>query len=271
MKEERLYTTGEVAKMFAIKKDTLFYYDKIGLFSPVTRKGSTSYRYYSSKQLKILDTIISMRDMGVSIDELKEYIKDISSDSFLDLMDVEVKKLDSIINEYTIKKKTIQATAKHIIDAKTKPLNTLLITQEDTRHFFSLPIIHTGKGYNEDWNKTYEKIWERINSAKIITMGSILSKDAFLGSSFEDLSYVVGYTIFKNSGSAPKGMYANYYVKGNNQSLLEGYRDFKNKIEKEGLLIASDIHEEYSVEALSEKNEKDFITHLFVKIENAAN
>ena len=86
MKEERLYTTGEVAKMFAIKKDTLFYYDRIGLFSPVTRKGSTSYRYYSSKQLKILDTIISMRDMGVSIDELKEYIKDISSDSFLDLI-----------------------------------------------------------------------------------------------------------------------------------------------------------------------------------------
>lgn len=31
-RDKKLYTTGEFAKKFNIKKDTLFYYDKIGLF-----------------------------------------------------------------------------------------------------------------------------------------------------------------------------------------------------------------------------------------------
>ena len=33
-KNEESYTTGEFARYFGIKKDTLLYYDKIGLFSP---------------------------------------------------------------------------------------------------------------------------------------------------------------------------------------------------------------------------------------------
>lgn len=33
-KQEQFYTTGEFADYFNIKKDTLLYYDKIGLFSP---------------------------------------------------------------------------------------------------------------------------------------------------------------------------------------------------------------------------------------------
>ena len=45
-KKEKLYSTGEFAAYFGVKKDTLLYYDKIKLFCPagVHRNG---YRYYT--------------------------------------------------------------------------------------------------------------------------------------------------------------------------------------------------------------------------------
>ena len=33
-KKEKYFTTGEFAAYFGIRKDTLFYYDRIGLFQP---------------------------------------------------------------------------------------------------------------------------------------------------------------------------------------------------------------------------------------------
>ena len=49
-KDENLYTTGAFAKYFGIKKDTLFYYDEIGLFSPAFI-GENGYRYYTASQI----------------------------------------------------------------------------------------------------------------------------------------------------------------------------------------------------------------------------
>ena len=48
-KKINVLTTGQFAKIVRVSKDTLFYYDKIGLFKPeiVSKNG---YRYYSYNQ-----------------------------------------------------------------------------------------------------------------------------------------------------------------------------------------------------------------------------
>ena len=48
MKNE--YRITEVAKFFNISRQTLIYYDKIGLFKPHKVQDENSYRYYSSQQ-----------------------------------------------------------------------------------------------------------------------------------------------------------------------------------------------------------------------------
>ena len=52
-----LYTPRQVATFYSIRKDTLLYYDRIGLFQPEIRK-ENGYRYYSASQLAELDTIL---------------------------------------------------------------------------------------------------------------------------------------------------------------------------------------------------------------------
>ena len=72
-KEANYFTAGELAAIFSISKQTLLYYDKIGLLSPefVSENG---YRHYSISQYLILEIIVNLRNLNISISNIKEYI-----------------------------------------------------------------------------------------------------------------------------------------------------------------------------------------------------
>ena len=268
--EKRLYTTGELAKMFSLKKDTLFYYDRIGLFSPKYRKGSTNYRYYDSGQIKTLDTILALRDMDIPINELKSYLKDINTDSFLNLMELENKKLEAKIRDFTIMKKTLVELSRRMKKAKESEYGKLFFKEEDTHHFFSLPIIMKGKNLEEAWNKAYGEFWSYIDSDKIITNGAILPKSNFLSREYTLITHIIGYTVEKNADTTEKGLYANIYIKGSYDNLNAGYEIFHDAIVEAGYYPISDIYEEYIITSLSEEKEENYVTLLRVKVERIA-
>ena len=52
-KGEKLYKAGDFAKISGISKDTLFFYDRIGLFRPMM-SAQNGYRHYSLSELSLL-------------------------------------------------------------------------------------------------------------------------------------------------------------------------------------------------------------------------
>lgn len=60
------FSIGELADFQQISKQTLIYYDKIGLFQPAYVDPQTGYRYYSASQIDYLDTILIMKKIGFS-------------------------------------------------------------------------------------------------------------------------------------------------------------------------------------------------------------
>lgn len=66
MKSKKTYfTTGEFAKIFDVKKQTLFHYDSCGIFKPDII-GENGYRYYSFTQLETFAIIRTLRGFGGS-------------------------------------------------------------------------------------------------------------------------------------------------------------------------------------------------------------
>lgn len=63
------FTTGEFAKICSVSKQTLIYYDRVGIFSPDIT-GSNGYRYYSYTQIETFTVIAMLRDLGVHIREI---------------------------------------------------------------------------------------------------------------------------------------------------------------------------------------------------------
>lgn len=71
---KKYFRTAEFAQMANLNKKTLHYYDEIGLFKPafVNEKG---YRFYTLPQLDRLALIAALKDLGVPLKEIKEYME----------------------------------------------------------------------------------------------------------------------------------------------------------------------------------------------------
>ena len=78
-----LFTIGEISKHQNISRQTLIFYDKIGLFRPAYVDPENGYRYYSTAQLDYLDTICIMKKFGFSLDEIKSHMKSYTLDTSL--------------------------------------------------------------------------------------------------------------------------------------------------------------------------------------------
>lgn len=100
MKDETktMFTTGEFAKECGIKKDTLFYYDKIGLFKPAGVHPN-GYRYYTIAQFDTFSAIQSLRIANVSIEALQNYFTNPSLTSLHTLIGQQLQSLEAKIKQ----------------------------------------------------------------------------------------------------------------------------------------------------------------------------
>jgi len=67
------YSINKLAKLAGVSARTLRYYDEIGFLSP-ERKSSNGYRVYGQKEVDLLQQILFYRELGVSLDEIKNIV-----------------------------------------------------------------------------------------------------------------------------------------------------------------------------------------------------
>ncbi|QHI72509.1 MerR family transcriptional regulator [Aminipila terrae] len=67
------YSVGEVSKICNIPANTLRFYDKIGLICP-DKHGENNYRFYSKESLAYIPVIKYYKQMGFSLEEIKEIV-----------------------------------------------------------------------------------------------------------------------------------------------------------------------------------------------------
>ncbi len=98
---KKKYKINEIAGFFKISRQTLIYYDDIGLFKPKFVDSETSYRYYGEDQFSNLRFILTLKEAGFSLKEIREYTKSRSPEESLDyleekkrLLDLKIKKMN---------------------------------------------------------------------------------------------------------------------------------------------------------------------------------
>ncbi len=65
-----MFKIGDFSKLSRVSVKTLRYYDERGLLKPVTIDRFTGYRYYSADQLPRLNRILSLKDLGLSLEQI---------------------------------------------------------------------------------------------------------------------------------------------------------------------------------------------------------
>jgi MerR family transcriptional regulator, thiopeptide resistance regulator len=78
MMSAKLWKIGELASRTGVTVRTLHHYDDIGLLRPALRTRA-GYRQYTEADVVRLQQIVSLRQVGVSLDEIAEYLRHPSS------------------------------------------------------------------------------------------------------------------------------------------------------------------------------------------------
>lgn len=69
-----LFTIKQAAEIVHMTSETLRHYDRIGLVKPCLIEESSQYRYYSEQELVRLQTIALLKQMDMSLTEIKEIL-----------------------------------------------------------------------------------------------------------------------------------------------------------------------------------------------------
>lgn len=84
-----MLTVTQIAKAYNISRTTILYYERAGLLLPHSRSDN-GYRWYGKKEQARLESIISYRSFGLSIQEIS---------ALLDRKD-DVKQEQTLVNQF---------------------------------------------------------------------------------------------------------------------------------------------------------------------------
>ena len=219
--DDAYFTAGELANLFGISKQTLLYYDKIGLLSPdfICEKG---YRHYSIQQYLDLEIIVNLRSFNISIPDIKTYLEKRSKNDFIDLVARKEKECMAIIKENQAIIKSLETI--NDIAKSDKPLvfDKPLLTVQDERLMRVTPVSEKDSGKDRIilFTKHSQNTFHNKKSLERHVGWIISQNDLFVEHNAHPtkayFSFVLNTPKHKSNSmvTIPAGMYLEIYFKG---------------------------------------------------------
>ena len=178
--KQSYFTAGELANIFGISKQTLLYYDRMGLFSPafISENG---YRHYSIHQYMDLEVILRLRALNISIALIKQYLNNRSKEDFVSILESKRQESEKIIKENQEILKIVQSFSANISVEKEMPFNQPLLTWRKERKLCATPTTdaHNGKDRVMLFTRHAEQTFED-NNVLDKNVGWIIDCDTFM-------------------------------------------------------------------------------------------
>ena len=159
MKE--IITITELAKLRNISTETLRHYDRIDLLKPVHVDPDTGYRYYSITQYEKIGTIRELKNLGMSLREIKEYFDNRNVESSRILLTEQKKKIDEQIDKLIRIRQEINAKIDFLDIVRTTDLNDEI----RIKHFKARQYVYFNRTVSDDIELSYDSVsLERVLS-----------------------------------------------------------------------------------------------------------
>ncbi|MBC8584027.1 MerR family transcriptional regulator [Youxingia wuxianensis] len=269
-KSKKVFTTGEFAKLCGVKKQTLFHYDDIGLLSP-DLKEENGYRYYTYQQIDIFGIISALKELDMSLMEIKEYMDHRSPQSLIDLFERKSIELEKeIIKMYKIRslmQNRIEITKKaadidcDLITIQHLPRQNIVLSTslQDTK----------GKSYFDIISEYISRQDQSDVYSDFYSGGMAATKDVIAGQD-DPISYffanAADQSPFYPGFYKPEGDYAVAYHKGNYDTIRSSYRRLLAFLNKHKLSIGDYFYEEYIIDEVAVANVNDYIIQIAVEV-----
>lgn len=110
-----VFSIGEFSRIAQVPASLLRYYDQIGLFTPEYIDTFTGYRFYSARQLKRLNRILALKELGLSLDQIAQLLADnVSSDEIRGMFMLMKAQAEQRLHEEIVRLRTIESRIRYM-------------------------------------------------------------------------------------------------------------------------------------------------------------
>ncbi|MGF1514269.1 MAG: MerR family transcriptional regulator [Elainellaceae cyanobacterium] len=110
-----MFRIGEFSKIAQVPASQLRYYGDIGLFTPIYSDRDTGYRYYSVHQLAQLNRILALKDLGLSLDQVKHLVEDeVSPEEIRGMLALKKAQIEQTIQTEAVRLRAVESRLQQI-------------------------------------------------------------------------------------------------------------------------------------------------------------
>ncbi|WP_026908081.1 MerR family transcriptional regulator [Paucisalibacillus globulus] len=273
-KKEKYLSTGEFAKLCNVNKQTLIYYDQIGLLSPVV-KNEKGYRYYSIHQLELYNVIDVLKDLDMSLKDIKQYTQNKSPEGFLNLMYKKKEEIAKKRQEIEMKERIIEAKIEIMEEALGTDFNEIRLAQlPEATLYLSRDIKNFS---NEEFVEAVSDFIDQLYTSNLDSgypIGVITKREQVLKGEFTNYSYLYieqptpkeGYPYFQ----AVQGECLIGYHVGDDKTIHQTYERIFSEMNRLHLVLGDYVFEEYIYDTIVRNHEEEFVTKIMIPVYHRA-
>lgn len=271
MNTKKFLNISDFAKIAGVSRQTLIYYDRIGLFSPAFI-ADNKYRMYSHNQVDNIGIITLLSYLGVPLKKIKEILTDISAETMERTLNYQLNAIQEKIDKLSVLKDMTQIRLEQIKEGKTFLSKASNFSVKEIAE--DIPIWGGDKinrNQNDIGDETIISFFdgaEKNGLPLIFSFGYIKNANDILRKNYNTVNRM--WFRLKNKKFAnsfiPKGKYLVGYAKGDYGKTNYVYKDLLKYANENGITLTGNVYEEYLIDELSEKNPDNFLLQIRVKI-----
>lgn len=268
MRKQKYFTIGQFAALHRINKKTLMWYDEIGLFKPAA-VGDNGYRYYTYSQSASLETILTLRELDMSIPEIMDFFDNKSVEKYVSLLRQKIADVDSRISRLTHIRQTLDNRKRKYSALLTQDFSAIRLINCPEEYLY---IIETDPDFSmeEEIELVIKFIREHhIDNFHDAAYGSLIRAESLLAREFElyeGLFIKIPHPSCKSSFHIkPAGSYIRAYSAGPWELLAERYEEILSFAGKNRLSICGYSYE-MGINEIAVHSMEQYITQIDIPV-----
>ncbi|MEG1747474.1 MAG: MerR family transcriptional regulator [Oscillospiraceae bacterium] len=264
-----LYKINEIAKLFSLCPDTLRYYEEKGLISPERRENG--YRMYSIQDICTLNIVRSLRELGMPLGQIRDYLEKRSVEETLRFIDREDDILDRKMEALRAARREVDARRGRLLEFEGVADGTFLCRELPPRPYvFLQENVILEREIDFLLKKLEKKHQDYIKIIGNQCMGAILDTDCLQKGIYSHFSCVFFLTPPKKPRDAelPGGTYASLFYRGSYEALPGHLRTLMGELNARGLSPIGPPLELYHVDAHDTNLESEYLTELQLPVKS---
>lgn len=272
MFSNNFFNISEFAKITGVTRQTLIYYDRIGLFSPAVKE-ENGYRKYSHSQIEHITAITILCDLGVPLKDIKKILANVSPKIMTDVLNYQLnvinEKIEKLTNLGDMIKLRIEQIKAGENAARENKESSFVTVSEPVPFYFGKEINCAQTSISDDTMIDFFSGLEKTKIPMIFALGFVKKRENVEKGDYSTVLSMC-FRLKTQLGAnhfMPTGKYLVFYGKADYGKADYLYEKLEKHLKANDFTPKSDIYEEYLIDELSEKAPSNFVLQLSVKIE----